>query len=517
MRKLVVPYLMLGLGLVLLLASCAGGGALDAPSPGLSAAVTETELAGTATGELPAIPLDVSEDKTSSAESDPALPPPPGDGEQAITVLGKDYVQVLNGVVDGDALVLSAPAAVDDEAQMPPLAYATYRVTGMDGRRALSLNIECLPAQLGQDYFVGVADYTDFKWRWFGPVTIPEFQLDLRGHNHEFVTQLGNMYFILVCRAGNEAKHFKTTVLTGPRDPGQLPGGPHHLEASKGALEGKIALHWQAGVGVEHYDVLRKPARQDAQWSKIGETADTHYLDAPVPNNVLFFYHVVAFNGNGQSARSNVDAGFAGMAADVCLVRGDVTGLNGTPLPGIRVVLIGRGEEAMCKTDADGKFRFFGLPPGRYVVAPMRPELDFLPPYAIADVREARVADLHFNAVPEAPFHRIKGFAYEYVVDPNGAMPPALQPMAGLTIQAHLATQPEHLITVQTDDNGFYHFEDLAEGIYLIRAVKDGYGFVPAVHEVVVNGTNRPDRRDFIGFAGGVPDPPADGGGNGTP
>ncbi len=519
MLKQVLPILLLGLVAILALASCGNGGAaLDAQSPDLSAAVAEADLSNTVTGELPAIPLDVSDAKASSAASDPTTPPPPppGGGEQTLTVLGKDYVQLLNGTVDGDALVLNAPAAGDDAAVLPAPAYATYRVTGMAGRRALSLNIECVPGQLGQEYFVGVADYTGFKWRWFGPVTIPEFQLDLRGHNQQFVTQLGNMYFILVCHNGNSATHFKTSVLTGPRDPGQMPGGPHHLEASKGAFNNKIELHWQAGVDAARYDILRKPARQDARWEKIGEAAETQYVDQPVRDNVLFFYHVVAFNANGQSARSNVDAGFAGTAADICTVKGDVTGLGGTPLPGIRVVLIGRGEEAMCLTNAEGQFHFFGLPPGRYVVAPMRPELDFAPPYAVADVREARVAELHFNAVPDAPFHRLRGFAYEYVVNEDATVPPELTPLAELTVTAHLIGQPENLLTVATDENGFYHFEDLTEGVYLVRAVKDGYGFVPAVHEVVVNGHNRPDRRDFIGFAGDVPDPPADGGGDGT-
>jgi hypothetical protein len=389
----------------------------------------------------------------------------------------------------------------------------------MMGLRALSLNIECIPAQLDQAYFVGVADYTNFKWRWFGPVHIPEFQLDLRGHNQQFVTQLGNMYFIIVCPPGNGATHSKTSVIAGPRDPGGMPGGPHHLAATDGQLAEKVGLSWEAGLDVEHYDVMRKAARQNAPWEKIGETTETQYVDQPLPDYKLFFYAVRSFNTNGQSARSNVDSGFAGGGSDPCVVRGDITGPAGHPLPGIRVVLVGFGEEAMRITDEQGHFLFGDLPPGRYIVAPMRPELDFLPRYAIADVRDVKFAELHFNAAPDAPFHRIWGFAYEYVADAASGQPPEFQPLSGVTIQAHLASQPENLVTVQTDDNGFYHFEDLPLGVYLVQAVKDGYGFLPQIVEVVVNGNNRPDRRDFLGFAGGVPPPPppSGGGGNGTP
>lgn len=501
---------------LLVLAGCAGPESAppQPPESGL-AAVAETALGDGVAAALPPIPLDIGAVKTHSATDepgDPANPPPPGGQEQSVTVLGKDFIQQLNGVIDGDALVLDAPGASGDDASAASEpAYGLYRAGGLDHRRALSLNVECVPQMLDQGYFVGIADYTNFKWRWFGPVHLPEFQLDLRGHNQQFITQLGNLYFIVACHAGNAATHHKTTVVTGPPDGGCLPGGPHHLMATDGKFAGKIGLEWQAGMDAQRYEVFRKPARQDSVWHKVGDATDTSFLDLAVPDGVLFYYVVRSVNANGQSSRSNVDSGFAG-GGGPRVINGDVTLPNGAPVPGVRVILVGHGEEALRMTNAEGRFQFGDLPPGRYILAALKPELDFVPRSAVADLRQNNLAQVHFNALPEAPFHRIWGFAYEYAGDAADAQPPQFQPLAGLPVQAHPVGQPDQTVTVLTDDNGLYHFEDLPVGVYLIRAVREGYGFLPAFHEVVVNGDNRPDRRDFIGFAGGVPPPPPGGG-----
>jgi len=60
-----------------------------------------------------------------------------------------------------------------------------------------------------------------------------------------------------------------------------MPGGPHHLVATDGQLAEKVGLSWEPGLDVEHYDIMRKAARQHAPWEKIGETTETKYVDQP--------------------------------------------------------------------------------------------------------------------------------------------------------------------------------------------------------------------------------------------
>jgi len=498
---------------ILLAASCGGTGSnVDTPALDSGGSLAQTTGSDGLSG-LPSIPLDSSADRASSAAApgDPGAPPPSEEG--SIIVLGKDYMQMAYGTVQGAALLLESPAAPaegDASGSTPDLAYALYKVPGLLGKRPLSLNIECTPGGLGRHYFVGVADYTNAKWHWSGPVSLPEFQLDLRGINRQWITNLGNAYFILVCPAGMSATHLQTTVSYGAPLPGDPPGFPYHLVASDGQLAEAIGLHWDGAEGVAGYEVFRKPARADTSWEKIAQTTETHYVDQPRPDYKLFFYRVRSVNSIGRSAWSNVDSGFAGGGEDPCVICGEVARINGNPVGGVRVMLAGMGEEALRVTGPDGKFRFGDLPPGRYLVVPFKPELDFAPQYAVADLRDKKLEELHFNAIPEAPFHRIWGFAYEYVPATEGGVPELL-PMAGLIIEARKTDQPDTPITVQTNEDGFYHFEDLPEGVYLVHAVKDGYGFFPPVHEVVVTGMNRPDRRDFIGHP-----LPADGGGGGT-
>jgi hypothetical protein len=489
--------------LAIALAACGGSGATLAPTPDSPAALSGDLPATTGESGLPAIPLDTGEaERTASADGNS---PPGGDPAtpQVITVLGKDYLAMNGGVVEGDALKLTSLPKPEDPSESYVPAHGLYKVSGLSGKRPLSLNIECLPGTLGDAYYVGVANYTGFHWQWFGPVTLPEFQLDLRNHKYEFTTHLGNMYFIIVVPPAMSATHFKTSVIAGPRDPGGLPGGPHHLVATDGKLAEAVGLSWVPGANAPGYDVFRKAARANAQWERIGATTDTKYLDKPLPDYKLFFYRVRAAGTAGMSAWSNVDSGFAGGGEDPCVIRGDITAPGGTAVPGVRVVLVGMGEEAMRVTGKDGRFLFADLPRGRYIVAPVHPALNFLPPYLKVDLRTDRLAEVHFTALRDAPFHRLWGFVFEYAKDESGE--PQFAPMAGVTVQANPVGHPDVLFSAVTNEDGFYHVEDLPLGVYKAQAVFEGYRFLPPFAEVIVNGHNRPDRRDFVG----VPIPPS--------
>jgi hypothetical protein len=275
--------------MALALSACGGGG--------ITSAVTDT--GGLSSDGVLAL---VTGDDTNAWDGLPTVPLEDGEADRAASdaqdlgftgVLGKDYLQMEGGYVDGDSLVLENYPDTEpgDPLDNPKyLAYGLYQIGGVLGQRPLSLNIECLPGGLGEGYFVGVADYTSANWKWFGPVSLPEFELDLTGVNHQLVTHLGNMYFMIVVPPGNSAVHSRSVLITGPADPTVQPGLPHHLVASDGQFPEKVVLSWIGGNGAGEYQVFRRHAWADnTEWQQIGTASDTHYVDQPLPDYKLFY------------------------------------------------------------------------------------------------------------------------------------------------------------------------------------------------------------------------------------
>jgi len=276
---------------VLAFASCSGESTqLDNGNPAGDLPV----VAGSDTNGLPGIPIDA------GPRTESALP---GDG--SATVLGKDYLTEQNGTVDGDALFLDAPAG-DGEGHA---AYGLYKLSGLSGKSAHSLMVECAPG-LEDQYFVGVADYTEGRWVWFGPTELPEFEIDLTGENHRFIAQLGNFYFIVVCHNGNSATHFQSTLFYGD-DTGHAPGMPTELVASDGTHNDGVALHWNAGAGAAYYEIFRRTDGQEGEFVKIGASEVTEFFDGTAAPGVVYLYKVRSVNEHGSSSFSNVDSGFA--------------------------------------------------------------------------------------------------------------------------------------------------------------------------------------------------------------
>jgi hypothetical protein len=314
------------------------------------------------------------------------------------------------------------------------------------------------------------------------------------------------LYFLLACKKPNTATHYRTTTILGDPHPQGHPGCPHHLVASDGQFPESIGLNWVAGAAAVQYQIFRKAAQPGTEWELAGVTTDTKYLDSPMPDYKVFFYRVRAANANGESCWSNIDSGFAGGGKDPCIITGDVTTIMGEPIPGVKLHLVGLGEHMVRATNEEGKFLFADLPPDRYVVAPCNPELQFYPEYHFVDLREVIHEDIHFNAAPEAALHNVRGFVFTFVEGENRGT--EVQPMVGVEVSAHLAGHPDQSQTVETNEHGYYRIDDLEEGINLVRAAEEGYAFFPPVHEVVVDGLQPVDRRDFVGYI-----PPEDGGG----
>ena len=129
---------------------------------------------------MPQLPLEEGTERSSS------------DWDISLTqVLGSDYLLQTGSLVDGTDLLIGAGEG-SVQGENGNFAYAMYRLSCEPGTRPLSLNIECTPSGLDEPYFVAVANYTDLRWSWFGPVNLPEFQLELAGINKQFSTHLGN-------------------------------------------------------------------------------------------------------------------------------------------------------------------------------------------------------------------------------------------------------------------------------------------------------------------------------------
>lgn len=254
LRNLSIVFLLLA-G-ILIFAACGGSTTLldDPDALADTAMPAVTEASGESMSGIPGIPLDSPDDAAAhTASSVPAG-------------LGQDYIMMNGGYLDGTALVLENHPEYDPDSDTDPpleLSYAMYKASGLEGMRPESLNIECIPGGLGQGYFVGIADYTTANWQWFGPVGFPEFELDLTEHTHQFVTNLGNMYFIIVVPPGNSATHYQYSVLSGPSDPGTQPGLPHHLVASDGQFPEQVRLSWLGGTGAAQYQIFRRAAQDE--------------------------------------------------------------------------------------------------------------------------------------------------------------------------------------------------------------------------------------------------------------
>lgn len=553
-----LPLLLLVLSLALL-ASCGAGAGLDSAAADSSAlantdssnSTAATDSSGiTGSTELPSIPLDLPGDSRSSSAA--------GDPGGSIEVLGKDFVLQHNGVVDGDSLVLD-PASGEEGHRR--LAFGFYQANAGAGNRPLSLNVLALPGGINQNYWVAVADYTSLQWKFFGPINIPEFNLDLRGNNHRFVSQLGNVYFLVLAHEGNKVTHQKTILLTGSGS-GDLPGAPFRMEASDGLFEHRVELGWQAGSDCMHFEIYRRDVPPPAgdnqppagdpgapppgdgnpppgdpnnggdgsgqapppppQWRMIAVVDGNHFTDFLVIPGRPYEYRVRAMSPNGPSGFSNIDLGFALRGIYNGVIEGQVN-VDGAPRPGVAVSLLGLGPDPVwTMTGPEGRYRFDNLPPLLYVVSALNPDLEFQPPMAVKKLEVGgETALINFEGSAATHFGHAWGLVYTWDPirdDGTGGVRPLKDIHVGLW-QAGAAPGSPELQGTSTGEGGLYQFFGLQPGDYTSKAGAEGMMFMPDIQRFRVDGLHVLPRLDFFGMPGTPPPPPADGGngGSGTP
>ena len=501
------------LALALALAACGGSGASLNPASNHStdqafqdwlASVKLTAPASGIVDGLPSIPMDSPADKGAASVSDP------------VVKLGADHLQAYNYTDDGTAVQLAAPEHGGEG--NPPLAYALYKVEGLTGLHPTIMDVECAPAFLGDNYFVGVADYTTMHWQWFGPYDLPEIEVDLTNHNHRYISESGNLYFIIVTHEGMGCTHTQTTLYFGEGDGNRLPGAPYGLQASDGAIADAVGLAWNAGPFSSSFEIYRALAGDanggmpppHGDWALIGTSLEPNYLDHAVDPGVIYLYKVRALNDYGASGYSNVDSGFAGEVPPPGGFRihgwirtAGVDGAVGDPIAHVAVTLLGPPQPVTIYTGADGGYSFDGLPQGKYIVVPQDPQMFFDPVYGAAIVGpDHPVAEINFTSTGELPLWRIYGFIYSMDAS-NPGMPPVFHPLPEVAVNVALADGSGTPVTVTTNADGYYVAMELPVGLHTVTPALAGWHFDPAMRNVHVTGEQVTPMANFIGIPDG--------------
>lgn len=153
------------------------------------------------------------------------------------------------------------------------------------------------------------------------------------------------------------------------------------------------------------------------------------------------------------------------------VLSGRLVGPAGVPLRGVPVWARAGALVAAARTDGNGRFRFEGLPPGRFLVEPAhRVNASIGPAEALVPLQAAAVAQLDEGAERDlgdlayGPGATIWG----RLIAAGGDAPPA-----GLFVEVRhpLWAAPERL---EPDEHGRFAFPPLGEGVYALRVGREG-------------------------------------------
>jgi len=466
------------------------------------AAVDTSTYAPVSSDGLPTIPVDVSPaGHSTSVVGDP------------VVKLGADHFNAYNYEDVETAVRLTAPESGAGENH--PLAFAMYRIEGLSGLCPQSMTVACLPEMLDDNFYIGVADYTRMNWRFFGPFTLPETEVDLSGFSERFISNAGNFYFLVVTHAGMSCLHSQTSITFAEGGDSRLPGAPSGLQASDGEIDSAVGLAWIPGPGSAWFTVFRKLAGDyhaddpAFEWQVIGESLEPNYLDETAEAGVVYAYKVRAGNEAGQSGFSNVDTGFAGGEPPVGYrIHGWLRtppggGVTGEPVPNVEVTLLGLPEPLTIRTAEDGAYSFDNLPQGIYLVVPHDQTMGISPVYTKGQIGpDHPVVEANFTVnTQELPSWRIWGFIWTF--DGDTTVPGSFRPLAAVPVSIAPHNPAGEAFTVATNEDGFYAAYEQPAGVYIVTPGADGYTFQPTMHDVNVDHEHVTPMLNFVGIPHG--------------
>jgi len=226
------------------------------------------------------------------------------------TITGASAIQSAGGTIEGDSLTLQSTPSEP--------AWALYEVSGLAGRNATSLEIALTLPTPDTQYSVGVSNFSDGVWDFLSPSSDATFHYDLTQDQSRLVSQLGNLYFVVVISGGSSMGGSSLTIdsanvqseLETPENE-HLPLRGQRPSVSEG-LPDRIEVSWAAVDGAASYELWRRLDADVAAWELVATQAEISYVDTAIELSTEYAYKVRAVNSAGPGGFSNKRSGFAG-------------------------------------------------------------------------------------------------------------------------------------------------------------------------------------------------------------
>jgi uncharacterized protein YdeI (BOF family) len=239
---------------------------------------------------------------------DEFLGTPTRGASEVTSILGSAALSTSGGTVEGDKMALASTAS--------EMAWALYKVEGLAGKQAQSISVEMELPSLTTEYSVGVANYSEGVWDFLHTGSLPELSIDLTEEQSRLVSQLGNLYFVVVVSGGASAKVLEGNVtsedevIAGER----LPALVMRPLVSEG-LAGQIEISWFAAAGADTYELWRMRETEPAtEWELLATQAELSYIDTAVAESIEYKYRVRGVNEIGAGGFSRSRGGYMGPA-----------------------------------------------------------------------------------------------------------------------------------------------------------------------------------------------------------
>jgi hypothetical protein len=225
------------------------------------------------------------------------------------TIPGSDAASNSGGTVVDTTMVLDSAGSSSN------MAWALYKVSGLSGRRASTLGVELSLPQMTTEYSIGVANFSEGVWDFLDTVSgLPEYTYDLTQEEAALVSQLGNLYFLVVVSGGNSATVLQASVIS-ELETGENPTLPLRAQrpsVSEG-LPDRIEISWTTVSGAVTYELWRRvDGTGGYAWELLATQAELSYTDTAIDLSTEYSYKVRGVNSAGAGGFSDKRSGFAG-------------------------------------------------------------------------------------------------------------------------------------------------------------------------------------------------------------